>query len=234
MGESFKFPSLDGVEDRFADVGYVRVCGVIPSEEVKELRAAVELIIQKADGLPEGLAWLSPSSRGGHVVQRISRINQYSRAVDDTGRSHPRLIALASRLLGGDPKAADGFEGSDGSVLVIKHPDNASEHRELRWHRDSKFTHHLPINPFINLGIYLDDCPIGSGQLVVVPKSHRLTNFDTMLEETPLYHPGELGISARAGDVVVHSSELWHCSRAHMHAGHQRRVLYFNYYVAPR
>jgi ectoine hydroxylase-related dioxygenase (phytanoyl-CoA dioxygenase family) len=232
MGEGFKFTSLDGVEDRFADVGYVRVRGVISVEEVGKLRAAIELIMQKADELPEGLAWLSPSSRGGYIVQRISRINQYSRAVDDTGRSHPRLIALASRLIGGNACAADGHEGSDGSVLVIKHPDNASEHRELRWHRDSKFTQHLPINPFINLGVYLDDCPTGSGQLVVMPRSHRLENFDPTLEETTLYHPGEHGIPARAGDVVVHSSELWHCSRAHMRPGYQRRVLYFNYYVA--
>jgi hypothetical protein len=233
MGESFKFSSLAGMEDRFADVGYVRVRRVMPIEEVENLRAAIESVIQNSDNLAEGLVWISPSSRSDYIIQRISRINQYSRIIDDTGKSHPRLLKIASLLFGGATvRAADGFEGSDGSVLVIKHPDNASEHRELRWHRDVKFTQHLPINPFINLGIYLDDCPAGSGQLVVLPKSHRLENFNPLLEETTLFHPGELGIPARVGDVVVHSSELWHCSHAHLRPGYQRRVLYFNYYVA--
>jgi hypothetical protein len=215
MNTSFEFTSLIGNEGSFARVGFVRIRDVIPIDEVEVIRGEIKRIIQTADQLPKDLVWFSPSTCGGYVVQRISRINRYSHVIDKIGKSHPRLHRIASRLLGStNIRYADGSEGSDGSVLVIKHSDNASEHRELRWHRDAKFTQHLPINPFINLGIYLDDCTTGSGELVVLPESHRLKNFQ-----------------ANTGDVVIHSSELWHCSRSHMHIGQQRRVLYFNYHV---
>ena len=227
----FEFPSLGGCEEVFAERGYVVVGAVMSKHEVERLRKAIARVSVRASELPEGLVWFSPSRRTGHVIQRISRINQYSRMVARTGRSHPRLLRIASQILGCSRVcAADGSEGSDGSVLVIKHPDNASEHRELRWHQDAQFTEHLPINPFINLGIYLDDCSTDEGQLVVLPGSHRLSNFDQGLKETTLFHPNEIDVQAASGDIVIHSSQLWHRSRAHCRPGRQRRVLYFNYY----
>ncbi len=232
MKTNFDFDSLSGIEDSFANAGYLRVRDVISIGEVEVIRGEVERVIRKADQLPKDLVWFSPSIHDGYIVQRISRINRYSHVIDNIGNSHTRLHSIASRLLGStNVRYANGSEGSDGSVLVIKHSDNASEHRELRWHRDDKFTQHLSINPFINLGIYLDDCTTGSGNLVVLPKSHRLRNFEGRLEETTSFHAGELSIQARTGDVVVHASDLWHCSRSQKHEGRQRRVLYFNYYV---
>jgi phytanoyl-CoA hydroxylase len=224
--------SVATMEKYFADVGYIKVQNVIPMDEVRGIRGEVERIFRQAKKLPEGLVWFSPSTTGGYVIQRISRINKYSDIIQKLGEADPRLHQIASELLkSANVRFADGSEGSDGSVLVIKEFSNASEHRQLRWHRDAKFTQQLLINPFINLGIYLDDCPLGSGELIVLPRSHRLNNFDLVLEETTVRHPGEVGLEARAGDIVIHSSELWHCSRAHVYPGKQRRVLYFNYYT---
>lgn len=224
--------AIASMEKRFADIGYIKVRNVIPIDEVEVIRREVTRILLQAKNLPQGLVWFSPSTNGHHVIQRISRINEYSEIIQRLGEADPRLHQIASQLLNSAKvRFADGSEESDGSVLVIKESCNASEHRELRWHRDAKFTQQLPINPFINLGIYLDDCPLGSGELIVLPRSHRLNIFDPVLEETTVHHRGEVGLKARAGDIVIHSSELWHCSRAHEYSGQQRRVLYFNYYT---
>lgn len=215
----------------YRDNGFLRCRATYDSVELEVIRKEVARVTAQASNLPAGTAWLSPSTSKGIVVQRISRINCQSRVIQEWGASDRRLLSIAIALLD-SPRVrfADGSEGSDGVVLVAKDPENASEHRELRWHRDADFTGHLPINPFVNIGIYLDDAPAGAGNLVIVPRSQRLNVFDERLAETTEIHPHENSVVALAGDVVAHDSGVWHCSRAHLIPGLIRRVLYFNFY----
>lgn len=233
MKTIFEQDNYRSIKNSFSMNGYVRVPGVFGKDEIDELRNEVERVKNLAESIPEKLVWFSPSAKGGYVIQRISRINLHSELIHELGHTHPVLLEVAGILLGvPQAKFADGTEGSDGSVLVVKDPNNTSPHKELRWHRDAKFTQHLPINPFINLGVYLDDSGPDLGGLVVLPSSHRTNIFDLSYEETANYHKGEICVEANTGDILVHSSELWHCSRVHRIPTRQRRVLYFNYYPA--
>jgi hypothetical protein len=232
METVFDLGNLNEVGKSFQHYGYVRIRHAVSMEDVIRLRQEVAHVLTITSQLPNGLVWFSPAVDGGQIIQRISRINVYSRFIHDFGNTHPTLLTVTKILLGADQvRFADGSEGSEGSVLVIKDPANAGEHKELRWHRDAKFTQHLPINPFVNLGVYLDDSGAGLGGLVVLPTSHRVSLFDPDLEETTKYHSGGVCVEASTCDIVIHSSEIWHCSRAHAVATQMRRVLYFNFHA---
>lgn len=232
MKTVFDLNELDEVGESFRHSGYVRVKHAVSMEDVARLRQEIGYVVTIAGQLPEGLVWYSPAVNGGQIIQRISRINQYSNFIHNFGNTHQILLAVTKSLFDVEQvRYADGSEGSDGSVLVIKDPANASEHKDLRWHRDAKFTQHLPINPFVNLGVYLDDAGPELGGLVVLPTSHRIPLFNPSLEETTEHHPDEVCVEANACDIVIHSSEIWHCSRAHSVATQVRRVLYFNFHA---
>ena len=232
MNYIFNNGILDGLKDAFLEYGFVRVTNVFSSQELEEILHEIERIQRIAEELPDGLVWFSPSIDAGQIIQRISRINQHSEAINNLGHFSETLKTISCLALrSNNIEFADGHEGSDGSVLVIKDPLNVSVHKELRWHQDSKFTQHLPINPFINLGVYLDDSDVNRGGLVVLPCSHRLDIFDKEIEETTRNHKGEICVPVKAGDICLHSSDLWHCSRASMIPSGLRRILYFNYYA---
>lgn len=223
--------ALDSLRAAFAVLGFVRIRGVIDHDCCSRLTNELTRIVAQSAELPPSTVWRSPSINEAPVVQRISRVNFASDLVQQFAQGERSIQLIAAALLGQTQvRFADGSEGSDGAVLVIKDPNNASEHKKLRWHYDEKFTKHLPINPFINLGIYLDRADADCGGLVVVPGSHRGVRFLPELEETTHEHPGELTVTAEVGDIVAHSSALWHCSREHRIAGRLRRVLYFNYH----
>jgi ectoine hydroxylase-related dioxygenase (phytanoyl-CoA dioxygenase family) len=207
--------------------GFCRVRGAFSLTEVGALRDALEALIASSPAEP-GLTWRSPAKGGGTVVQRISRANRHSQAFVTGVIEAPKLATIGGWSFGCGPEeisVADGLEGSDGVVAVIKDPRNASEHAALRWHRDDRFTTHLAINPFVNCGIYLDSSDERSGALVAVPRDRP---FPASAGETTDQVPHARIVPAAVGDVVVHSSDVWHRSGPAFAEGHRRRVVYGN------
>jgi ectoine hydroxylase-related dioxygenase (phytanoyl-CoA dioxygenase family) len=221
-----------GLRTRFEQDGYVKVERCFEPVEIAALRRESHRLCTETKELPPEIVWFSPAVDGGCIVQRISRTNWFSPLIQRFGAEHSAMRSICASLLQTESvQFADGHEGSDGTVLVVKDARNASEHRKLRWHRDNHFTGHLPIDPFLNAGIYLDDSDADRGCLVVIPESHRVSNFDQELCETTTYHAGELNVCAQAGDLVIHHSALWHRSGAFTLPSGVRRILYFNYFV---
>jgi hypothetical protein len=207
--------------------GFCRVVGAIGPRRLELLRNALMRLIADPP-LEPGLTWSSDAYAGAPVVQRVSRANMYSVEIDRSivrSAELRRIGAWSFSCAESEIRVATGHEGSDGVVAVIKDPRNATEHAELRWHRDDTFTSHLPINPFINCGLYLDDSTQDRGALVVYPPERP---FPDGVGETIDEIDGQICASACAGDIVVHRSDVWHRSGKNRAAGTIRRVLYGN------
>jgi hypothetical protein len=219
--------AADLIRGNLVNQGFCRVCKAFTADDIAVLRDGLEELIAAPPSEP-GLTWRSPASRGGTVIQRISRSNLFSSHIDQAVVEAEQLLQLGSWIFGGEPEdigVATGLEGSDGVVAVIKDPRNTSEHAQLKWHRDDTFTGHLSINPFVNCGIYLDFSDARSGALLVVPRSRP---FPRASKESVDFVADQVMIEAQAGDVVVHSSDVWHRSGAAAPASHRRRVIYGN------
>lgn len=219
------------LREELTTYGYARLRNVFAQEEVNQLRLAVDELVRTA---PESEhVWRSPAEHGELVVQRISRANLLSQPIYDRFQTAVQLALIGSWIFDvpiAKVKIADGLEGSDGVVLVIKHPANQSVHRNLRWHRDTKFTHHLPINPFVNCGLYLDPADGLRGGLIVIPGGHRSDGHEA-IDETTSEVAGQVCVAAEPGDVVLHRDDIWHRSGPHEIPGELRRVLYANLYA---
>ncbi|HVE86191.1 MAG TPA: phytanoyl-CoA dioxygenase family protein [Myxococcales bacterium] len=95
------------------------------------------------------------------------------------------------------------------------------------WSTPVKPGEHLLANCFFAL----DDMDASNGATRVVPRSHRTGKVPRGAPAQPRGHqPGEIHLAARAGDVLVFSSHLWH-SGALNASGARRRVVIGQYAV---
>ena len=108
---------------------------------------------------------------------------------------------------------------------MIKLPDATEGLADLPWHRDCGMGGHPVLCPEFNVGIQLDDATAGSGQLQVLPGSHRSSS-------KPPPSRGDdrtvVPLDTKAGDVTLHYGHLMHAAPPPSGAG-GRRVLYCTY-----
>lgn len=232
---TFEFRGVAGADAKrsLETFGFVRFRRVFDQQTVGMLRHAVSRVLSEVTEADKR-AWFSPSRNGGLLVQRVSRVNEISEVIASCMVEAGPFPTIGAWMFATSEAAlavADGTEGSDGIVLVVKDPRNISENRDLRWHRDQTFTKHLPINPFVNCGLSLDRSDAMRGGLIVLPGSHVRTEFDCV-EESIDYVEGQLTVEAQPGDVVIHHCALLHRSGPHFIEGETRRILYVN--VFPR
>jgi hypothetical protein len=210
--------------------GFVHIRGAIGDSLLSRLKHAYEEIVGAVAAADAPDISYSPSARGGQLVQRFYRLNSRPPFRDAFGDIQPTMLTIARGLLGDDARMVpDGEGGGTGTVMIVKHTDDVGPHNWLPWHSDGAFTRHLPIFPYINAGLYLDDSDASKGCLVVVPHSQRDFAPSDELGNGCAELADEVQIEARAGDIVVHSSEIWHCSRTSTAPGAIRRVLYVNF-----
>lgn len=212
--------------------GFVRLRSVFSRSEVGLLSNAVAELLREPP-TEKDLTWFSPRRGGGHLVQRISQANRFSSVIASHFLGARQLLRIGSCIFNQPEDTigiADGSEGSDGIVLVVKDPKNLSEHKDLRWHRDESFTQDLPINPFVNCGLYLDRADSMRGALLVLPASHRTQRFDGVVETTMMVRE-QRTLEANPGDVILHRADVLHRSGPHRVDGGSRRVLYANLFA---
>lgn len=213
----------------FCTNGYLHIRGAVDLPTCSRLALAYDEMLRILTDEDTENIWYAPAARGGKIIQRFNRLNFSSSIVKEFCASHPAMAAIAKGLLGDEAHFVTGEEGSEGAVMVTKDATNIGSGSALPWHYDGYFTKHLPMNPFINAGVYLDDSDEHGGCLIVIPGSHVTFSLPEDFEGNTQTHPAEVPVVALVGDVVVHSSQLWHCSRRRTTPNGVRRVLYANY-----
>lgn len=120
--------------------------------------------------------------------------------------------------------------------LVVNHYVNTeeSEFRQLGWHTDSPRDLFLGtrIQPMLNVGLHLDDCPYENGGLRVLPGTHHQGLFRLLFRKKYFidHQPDkkEVGFNIEAGDLTIHDGRLWHRVQQSPFVGEKsrRRVMY--------
>jgi len=202
--------TLDDPDAEIADflsrAGFVHLRGVMDGHEIEELRAAVAGAI--ADARPDDRRSWWTTVNGDDVCSRVNYLNDRSPLVAGLG-ADPRFLRIAA-LAG--PDLRDAQDRLDGNGVVIKVPGASGGLADLPWHRDCGMGGHPVKCPMLNVGIQLDAATPGSGQLLVIPGSHRGTSR--------LPGPREAAglpivpISTEPGDVTVHFGHTLHAAPA--------------------
>jgi hypothetical protein len=191
-------------------------------------RHLLERGISKVNGIP---LKFGRDVDGATLIQRIAFASHYSEVLKRF-LGDPRLAALTALL--GNYAGRIGEDEKDG--LVVNHYVNttSSAFRQLGWHTDSPRDLFLGkrIQPMLNVGLHLDDCPYSNGGLRVLAGTHKQGLFRLLfrkkyfVDNTPDQH--ETGFDIEAGDLTVHDGRLWHRVQSSPVEGEgsRRRVMY--------
>jgi ectoine hydroxylase-related dioxygenase (phytanoyl-CoA dioxygenase family) len=213
--------------------GYLVIPRLIEGAQLAELRALTDRIVSEARGVAanDDLYDLEPS----HSAQlpRVRRLKPAIFKRYDFFRAltrDPRITSLLSGLLGPNIRLY-------GGKLNMK---SAGYGSPVEWHQDWAFYPHTN-DDVLATGIYLDDCDIDNGPLMVVPGSHQGPTWDhhadgrfcgalnpeacdiDLSKAVPLMGP--------AGSMTIHHARLVHGSALNR-SNRQRRLLLHEYTAA--
>jgi hypothetical protein len=193
--------------------GYTQLHGVFGSTEIEAMTAEIDDVYRAypPDGRAEGVR--DPEEDEDFRYEMFNRSALAQRAI-----AHPQILEVIEPLLGDDchviantcwrnpPRAENGHGGGfwhiDAGPHVPRHPDIPWDER-------------IPYPIFaIGAHIYLEDCPLECGPTGVIPGSHksgRPPPPDRYDDVTLTFDGvGVKPLTARAGDVCLFVSDVWH------------------------
>ena len=150
--------------------GYLVIPRLIEGEQLAQLRALADTIVAEARGVAanDELYDLEPSHSA--TLPRVRRLKpaifKRYKFFRDLVRE-PRITAILRQLLGPDIRLY-------GGKLNMK---SAGYGSPVEWHQDWAFYPHTN-DDVLATGIYLDDCDLGNGPLMVLPGSHLGPTYD--------------------------------------------------------
>ncbi len=221
---------LGPVLEAFRRDGFARL-GVIAAEEsLLPLRGRAEALMlgtvpngdyffqedaPSYDALPYGKGWQGPSLRY-RKMEKLERDPLFRAAIEN-----PLFGKIANLLLGPELLLCR-------AVLFTKPVGGGSA---LPWHQDGGPFWGLSRDPELQLWTALDDAPLGSGCVEVVPGSHKAGLATPQGGVIPAGVSARAGaeeralpLPARAGEAILLHNHLWHRSGVNQGAA-QRRAL---------
>jgi hypothetical protein len=200
------------------EAGYLHIQGLFTEEEM----AAVEADYAKAEPFYEKgdpLAWFATTKDGEEHLVRMEGFDRYSQAtvalVDDERFARIGRIPGVGHTSVRKPGARVGALTKP--IGVVKGIS------DVPWHKDCSLGRHSYECCTLTVGISVNGADANSGQLRVVPGSHR-----ALVWPAPCVQPGldlqPIDLPTRTGDVTVHLSCTQHMAQPPMTK--PRKVLY--------
>jgi hypothetical protein len=195
---------LEEIRDFLQQVGFVHLRGVLDTGEIAALTAEVTSALGRARPDDRKSWWTTVDGR--EVCNRVNYLNEGSARIAALG-ADPRFLGIAA--LGGND-LRDAHDRLDGNGVVIKVPGSSGGLADLPWHRDCGMGGHPVKCPMLNVGIQLDAATRESGQLQMIPGSHRGTSRLPSAREAEA-HP-VVALTTDPGDVTVHFGHTLHAA----------------------
>lgn len=189
--------------------GYAVLQGVFTPEEVAELCRDVERVFGE---FPPDERGDTPEEAAPFRYEMLNRSGPVQRAI-----GHPRILEAVEPLLGEDCHVI--------ANTAWWQPPGNNDHLGRFWHIDGG--PHIPRDPEVPWDpripypvfavashLYLWDCPVEAGPTGVIPGSHTSGQpppWDRADDDHLTWHGhGVVPVLARAGDVALFVSDLWH------------------------
>ncbi len=213
------------------DDGYIILREVIPPEQLDDVRASFEVLVERQKEI-----WAQEGNRSVWETGAQPRLGHFENLIDEATANtvetwmHENTLGVGSQLLSVPEQT-----GIAGMMLMCS-PQR--DHGPAHWHRDvhpidmapmaslqSDFLENGPKYVQWNIPLYDDDV------LWVVPGSHRRLNTEEenrqLLENPRVPLPGGIPVELKGGDGVVYSNYILHWGsnystklRRTIHGGH--------------
>ena len=213
--------------EQYFTLGYLVVPGVLGTELLAAVRRMVNAIVADA----------SKVTRHTHVydledthtpekprLRRIKTPHKHFPFFADLARS-PRITKIVAQLIGPDIRL-------HGAKLNMK---SAGYGAAVEWHQDWAFYPHTN-DDVLATGIYLDDCDMENGPLLVVPRTHGGPVYDHHVDGyfagaidpaiEGLDYSKAVPLIGNAGSMTIHHVRLVHGSALNTSAKPRRLLLH--------
>jgi hypothetical protein len=170
----------------------------------------------------DGRSWWAETADGTQRAVRLQRFEEHSPTFTAL-LADDRFLRIG-RLTGDDYEARTGGEALEKPIGVVKGIS------DLMWHKDCALGMHSYRCCGLTVGISVTGADESSGQLAVVPGSHRALiqpGFYRKAWGLPIRQ-----LPTRTGDITVHCSCTFHMSHAPVTS--ERRVIYTGFGLASR
>jgi hypothetical protein len=170
----------------------------------------------------DGRSWWAETSQGEHRAVRLQNFEEHSDTV--TRLLDDERFQRIGALTGDEYIARRTVEALEKPIGVVKGIS------DLVWHKDCSLGLHSYNCCGLTVGVSVTGADAMSGQLAVVPGTHRALVQPAFYR--PLWGLPVRDLPTRTGDVTVHCSCTMHMS--HPPVTNERRVLYTGFALASR
>jgi ectoine hydroxylase-related dioxygenase (phytanoyl-CoA dioxygenase family) len=184
--------------------GYLFVRDVFRADEVAAFLCEARQLEEEARQ-GDRLSWWGKNARGEQVLCRVTRgVAKPCLATLSTDARLERLKNLVDASL-----VYRRGEG-EGVTVIYKRPSMTEGLGDLPWHRDCGMGGHAVMCPTLLASVYLTDATPETGELTMLPGSHRASFNAHDPRGDATAHAAHF--RARAGDVSLHSSDTVHAA----------------------
>lgn len=204
-----------------AEAGFLHLSGWFEPDEMDAISRDMDAAFPHYTP-DDGRSWWAETSTGEHRAVRLQRFEEFSptatRLLEDE-----RLLRIG-KLTGDDYVPRRSVEALEKPIGVIKGIS------DLIWHKDCSLGMHSYMCSGLTVGVSVTAADASSGQLAVVPGSHRALVQPAFYR--PLWGLPIRDLPTQVGDLTVHCSCTLHMS--HPPVTSERRVLYTGFALAAR
>ena len=218
--------------EQYRELGYLVVSGVFDAELLAEIRRAVDAIIADAGKVTTHTDVYDLEESHTPEKPRVRRIKTPHKHFPFFAEltRNPRITGVLAQLIGSDLRL-------HGAKLNMK---SAGYGAAVEWHQDWAFYPHTN-DDVLATGLYLDDCDMANGPLLVVPGTHKGPVYDhhadgyfvgAMAPEIEgLDYAEAVPLTGKAGSMTIHHARLVHGSALNT-SSKPRRLLLHEYTAA--
>ena len=213
--------------------GYLVIPRLIEGEQLAELRALTDRIVAEASGIAQSDELYDLEASHSANLPRVRRLKPAIFKRYDFFRAltrDPKIMSILSGLLGPNIRLY-------GGKLNMK---SAGYGSPVEWHQDWAFYPHTN-DDVLATGIYLDDCDLDNGPLMVIPGSHHGPTWDHHADgrfcgamdpaHCDIDFSKAVPLMGPAGSMTIHHARLVHGSALNR-SNRQRRLLLHEYTAA--
>ena len=200
--------------NQYRTEGYLLLENVISPPQLVEIRRTIsEFIEQSRQQLVSNAMFdIDPSHTAEQPCVRRLKDPHTLHPVFESLAKSDAIVGPVAELLGGTVRF-------DHSKLNFKHPHAKAE---INWHQDWAFYPHTN-DDILAVGIMIEDCPLESGPLMVLPGSHKGPIYDHHNDgvfaggvdavELEDQLSNAVNLTGSAGSITIHHVRMLHASR---------------------
>jgi ectoine hydroxylase-related dioxygenase (phytanoyl-CoA dioxygenase family) len=217
--------------DSYRTDGYLVIENVLSATELETLRGVVDGLVEASRSVTthDGVYDLEPTHTPEEPrVRRIKEPHNVHPAFRDVAFS-AKIAEILTPLIG----TTSGIRYQTGKLNM----KSAGHGAAVEWHQDWAFYPHTN-DDLLAIGLYLDDCGMDNGPLMVVPGSHTWPILDHHVDgvfcgaidpaATDIDFSKAVALTGKAGSMTIHHVRMVHGSALNT-SDRPRRLLLFQY-----